>query len=121
WYGAPVSADRRVAGCMGWASLAALTALLPWRGLRTLGALLGFVAGTVLRIRRAHVEAAMRAAGVASPRAEARAMYRSLGSSAAELLWLAARGDEALRHVRIDPASRARWLASLAQGRGVVV
>jgi KDO2-lipid IV(A) lauroyltransferase len=106
---------------MGWATLAALTSLLPWRALRALGALLGLVAGSVLRIRRGHVEEAMRAAGVGAPRAEARAMYRSLGASAAELLWLASHGSEAVGHVTIDPASRDRWSESVALGRGVVV
>jgi len=48
-------------------------------------------------------------------------MYRSLGASALEFLWLARRGDEATGHVRIHPASEARWRAALGQGRGVVI
>jgi KDO2-lipid IV(A) lauroyltransferase len=49
----------------------------------------------------------MTRAGLRTPRAEARAMYRSLGAGVLELLWLAgasvARRDAALRtHVRLD-------------------
>src|SRR5580704_10546612 len=51
-----------------------------------LGALIGWLAGSVLRIRRVHVERAMDRAGIA--RSFAPAMYRSLGSSLVELLWL---------------------------------
>jgi KDO2-lipid IV(A) lauroyltransferase len=106
---------------MRWAWLAALAGFLPWRALRVVGAVLGWLAGSVLRIRRRHVESAMRAAGVVGAGAQARAMYRSLGTSAAEFLWLASRGAEALEHVRIDAASRPAWTESLAHGRGVVV
>jgi KDO2-lipid IV(A) lauroyltransferase len=101
--------------------LAGAVALLPWRALRPLGAVLGWLAGSVLRIRRAHVEEAMRAAGVESPASEARGMYRALGASALEFLWLARRGDEATGHVRIDVASEPRWREALALGRGVVL
>lgn len=88
---------------------------------RLLGAALGFVAGTVLRIRRAHVERAMTAAGIAHPARQAAAMYRALGASAFEFLWMAARGPSALRVVSIAPASRERWAQALAAGKGVVV
>ncbi|HEY3818944.1 MAG TPA: lysophospholipid acyltransferase family protein [Polyangiaceae bacterium] len=88
---------------------------------RLLGALLGWLAGSVLRIRRGHVEASMRAAGIAGVPAEARAMYASLGASAVEFLWMALRGPTALGRVRFDDASRARWEGALGQGRGVVV
>jgi KDO2-lipid IV(A) lauroyltransferase len=101
--------------------LAAAVAALPWRALGWAGALVGWLAGSVLRIRRAHVEEAMRAAGVEAPAKAARGMYRSLGASALELLWLARRGDEATRHVRIDRASEERWRGALARGRGVVI
>lgn len=63
----------------------------------------------------------MLTAGIDRPRAEARAMYESLGASALEILHVAARGHMALRHVRIDPASEPRWKDALRQGRGVVV
>jgi Kdo2-lipid IVA lauroyltransferase/acyltransferase len=106
---------------MAWAALARAGGLWPWAALRALGAAVGWLAGTVLRIRRRHVEDAMRVAGVADAPGRARAMYRALGTSAVEFLWLAARGREALEHVRIDAASRERWTATLARGRGVVV
>jgi len=70
--------------------------LLPYGWLRLLGAALGLLAGSVLRIRRRHVEASMRAAGVAEARAVARAMYASLGVGLLELLWLAGRPPGAL-------------------------
>ena len=89
--------------------------------LHALGALLGWLAGSVLRSRRAHVERAMGAAGVGNPRLQARAMYRALGISAMEFLYLAARGDRAIERVRIDGASLPEWRKALGGGRGVVV
>ena len=97
-----------------------LVGLLPWTALRVVGAALGWVVGDVLRIRRRHVEAAMRASGVACGAAQASAMYRSLGASMTEFLWLARRGDDALAHVQVDEASRARLAAALAARHGVV-
>jgi KDO2-lipid IV(A) lauroyltransferase len=101
--------------------LARAVGLLPWRVLPALGTLLGWIAGSVLRVRRAHVERSMRAAGIRDVGGEARAMYRSLGTSALELLYLAARGREAATHARVDPASRLLWQQALGRGRGVVV
>jgi KDO2-lipid IV(A) lauroyltransferase len=101
--------------------LAVIVGWLPWAALEPLGRALGWIAGSLLRLRRAHVEGAMRRAGVASPAREARAMYASLGRSAFEFLWLARRGDEALGHVVIDPASVVAWRAARAGGRGVVI
>ncbi|HZU82948.1 MAG TPA: lysophospholipid acyltransferase family protein [Polyangiaceae bacterium] len=94
---------------------------MPWRVLPAVGAVLGFIAGSLLRIRRAHVEGAMRAAGVASPRSQARAMYRALGTSAIELLYLASHGPGATAHVRLGATSAARWREALARGRGAVI
>jgi len=88
---------------------------------RVLGALLGWLAGSVLRIRRRHVEESMRTAGIARVAVEARAMYGSLGASAVEFLWMAMRGRPALARVRFDEASQVRWNEALRQGRGVVV
>ena len=89
------------------AALARLVALLSWGALGRAGAVLGWIAGSVLRIRRSAVEAAMARAGVESPADTASAMYRGLGAGVFELLWLAGvtaeRRDEALRaHVRLD-------------------
>ncbi len=101
--------------------LAALLGRLPWRALRSIGAALGWIAGSVLRIRRAHVDGAMRAAGIADPSRQARAMYASLGASAVEFLWFARRGAEATRHVSIDERSAAQWKHARRHGRGVVI
>ncbi|HTQ49024.1 MAG TPA: lysophospholipid acyltransferase family protein [Polyangiaceae bacterium] len=90
-------------------------------GSRALGALLGWLAGSVLRIRRTHVEQSMRAAGIDAPEREARAFYAELGLSAIEFLRLALRGPRALSHVEIDEPSRARWRDALARNHGVVV
>lgn len=83
--------------------------------------MLGWLAGSVLRIRRAHVERAMRVAGIEEPGRTARAFYAELGASAVEFLWLALRGPKALSRVEIDAPSRGRWDAALAMNRGVVV
>src|SRR5262245_18082652 len=61
--------------------------------------MLGLLAGAVVHIRRAHVEAAMRRAGEIDVPAQSRAMYASLGTAIFEFLWLVGRGappEEAL-------------------------
>ncbi len=68
---------------------AVLVARLPWHGLATAGAAVGWLAGSVLGIRRRAVLEAMTTAQLAEPKREARAMYANLGTGAAELLWLA--------------------------------
>lgn len=73
--------------------------------MRPLGALLGFIAGSVLRIRRRHVDRSMDRIGA---RKAAAAMYRALGTGIFELLWLAtaskARREAVLdRFVTVDP------------------
>jgi KDO2-lipid IV(A) lauroyltransferase len=103
------------------AGLGALLGRLPWRALRWFGAALGWIAGSALRIRRAHVEGSMRTAGVADPAGQARAMYASLGTSALEFLWLANRGADATQHVTIAASSAADWRRARARGRGVVL
>lgn len=71
-------------------ALAALVALVPSLGaLAAPGRLVGWLAGSVLRIRRRQVEEAMARAGLSQPAAEARAMYAGLGVGALELVWLA--------------------------------
>jgi KDO2-lipid IV(A) lauroyltransferase len=87
--------------------LSRAVALLSWSALGRAGAVVGWLAGSVLRIRRAAVEAAMTRAAVDEPRSAATAMYRGLGEGVLELLWLAGvdaeRRDDALRtHVRLD-------------------
>ncbi len=104
-----------------WPFVARVFGALPFAWLARLGALLGFLAGVVLRIRRRHVEDAMRSAKVADPKGSARAMYRSLGASACELLWLGGAAREVDPLATIEPASAARLDAVLAEGRGAIV
>ncbi|HEY4016961.1 MAG TPA: lysophospholipid acyltransferase family protein [Polyangiaceae bacterium] len=101
-------------------ALALLAGAMSWRALGVAGTIVGWLAGGVLRIRRAHVEEAMRAAKIADPVREAAAMYRALGTSAWELLRVARR-DDAVDRAVFEPASEARWQGALAGGRGVVV
>jgi KDO2-lipid IV(A) lauroyltransferase len=79
--------------------------------MKLLGAILGWLVGSLLRIRRAHVAASMERAGL-DP-ALAPFFYRSLGRSTVEMLF----GAEA----RIDDRSLARFRTALAKGRGVVI
>jgi KDO2-lipid IV(A) lauroyltransferase len=105
-----------------WQWLAEVVGALPWSLLPWLGGALGWIAGTALRIRRFHVEDGMRQAGIGAVARQANAMYRSLGTSVFEFLWLAARrGREATEHVSIDAESRVLWDRAVAGGRGVVV
>jgi KDO2-lipid IV(A) lauroyltransferase len=100
--------------------LARVVAWLPFSSLRAPGAVLAFVAGDALRIRRKQVNAAMARAEIADPPTVARAMFRSLGQGALELLWLSARPQASLaEHVRIDGWER--YEAARALGRGVIV
>jgi KDO2-lipid IV(A) lauroyltransferase len=82
--------------------LARAVAFLPWWSLRRLGGLIGFLAGSVLRIRRAHVEASVRRAGIGRPDHVARAMYASLGTSVFEFLWMVGRRGRAFSHVTLS-------------------
>jgi KDO2-lipid IV(A) lauroyltransferase len=94
---------------------------LPYRWLGVLGALVGALVGSVLRIRRAHVTLAMARAGVERPGRAASGMYASLGRGLFELLWLGGRPREEPLRVVIDEASAERFAQALARGRGVVV
>jgi Kdo2-lipid IVA lauroyltransferase/acyltransferase len=113
---------------------------LPARALLDLlGALVGFFFGTVLRVRRAHVEASMRAAGFPDARARCHttAMYRALGVSACEFLWLAPNAKNAKNAknapgarkktspldgvARIEASSRAKLDDAMLGGRGIVL
>jgi KDO2-lipid IV(A) lauroyltransferase len=101
--------------------VAAAVALLPWGALARAGAAIGWLAGSLLRIRRAAVEAAMARARVGDPGTVAGAMYAGLGVGLMELLWLAGspaeRRDEALRtHVVFDDDLAAVLRAACARG-----
>src|SRR5690348_3414679 len=87
--------------------LAQATATLPFSDLSVFGEALGGFVGGALRVRRAHVEASMERAGVAAPREMAAAMYRSLGTSALELLWIAGSRADVRDLVRVDASTRA--------------
>jgi KDO2-lipid IV(A) lauroyltransferase len=103
-------------------AVAALVSRVPFRFLRALGSPLGWVVGSLLRVRRRHVEASLRRSGCPSPRSSARAMYASLGASVMELLWLARRPTAALSRVcALDRSSRRLLEDVLAKGRGVVL
>jgi KDO2-lipid IV(A) lauroyltransferase len=124
--GAAPLASRAPARSGGLDLLARLVALLPWRHLRLLGAALGFVAGSVLRIRRRHVEASLQKAGISGSREHARAMYASLGAAVFEFLWLVARGAPRAGTILLTPEARAafaRFGRARAPGKpgGVVV
>lgn len=100
--------------------LASVVGRLPWSWLPSLGAVLAFLAFDVLRIRRRHVLSSLGRVGGGSR--DARAMFRGLGASALELLWLASarrRAVDAATLVRI--VNRERFDEALSLGRGVIV
>lgn len=101
--------------------LAAAAGALPFRDLPVFGRALGALVGDVLRVRRAHVEAAMERAGILAPAAAAGAMYRALGTSFAELLWLGGARSEVEPFVALDDGTRREFGALLARGRGMVL
>ncbi len=87
-------------------ALAQATAALPFSDLCVFGEALGGFVGGALRVRRAHVEASMARAGVREPAVAAGAMYRSLGTSALELVWLARARRDVRELVRFDASAR---------------
>jgi KDO2-lipid IV(A) lauroyltransferase len=102
--------------------LARIVARFPFRFMRAFGVPLAWLSGSVLRVRRAHVEESLRRGRCSEPARAARRMYRSLGAGVMELLWLSARPTEALAPVAsLEPASRGALDAALARGRGVVL
>ncbi len=83
-----------------------------------LGALLGWLAGSVLRVRRRHVEGALARAGVANPSRVAAAVYRSLGVGLVEVV-----GHALTRRppaIELDGESEARLDRALAEGPVVI-
>src|SRR4051812_35049978 len=86
--GVPGSADVAVTG--GPRAFTGRVLLAPVRAAAAVVAWgLAVLVGDVLRIRRAHAEAAMARAGIADPGRTARAMYRSLGRGLVELVAMA--------------------------------
>ncbi|HEX7667791.1 MAG TPA: lysophospholipid acyltransferase family protein [Polyangiaceae bacterium] len=86
--------------------------------IRVFGAVLGFVVGSLLRIRRAHVVEAMRRAGIARPADVASAMYAALGTSVLEFVALAR--PKVMLQAALDEDSRAKLDSAKALGRGIV-
>ncbi len=105
--------------------IARAVACAPRRALPWIGALLGWVAGSVLRIRRSLVEAAMERAHVVDPRQVAARMYRELGTGISELLWCAGASTAARRGVvratSIDPSALEALDTAIARGPVVLL
>jgi Kdo2-lipid IVA lauroyltransferase/acyltransferase len=99
--------------------LSALIAALPFADLPVLGALLGFVVGSVLRIRRDHASSAMERARLSD---HAPAMFAALFTGVVELFWLAGGEKKDLsRVVRWGDGAEARLAKALGSGRGAVL
>lgn len=108
-------------GPLSFRALAAAVAALPYAWLAPLGALLGWLAATFVRIRRRHAEAAIARAGLADPSRVARDVYLSLGKGVVELLWSAGSARSLDDVVSIDPACAEALDRAMKRGRGVVV
>ncbi|MCU0691898.1 MAG: lysophospholipid acyltransferase family protein [Polyangiaceae bacterium] len=107
---------------MVWRVLAWVVGRVPWVAVGWLGAVLGFLVGRVLRIRRRHVVLSMQRAGLVEAEVAADRMYRSLGTGVFELLWTAAHPHEDLGAVvSIDARGWREVEAALGRGRGLVV
>jgi KDO2-lipid IV(A) lauroyltransferase len=85
-----------------------------------MGWVVGILAGSILRIRREHVESSMERAGIA--RSEAGGMYASLGTALFEFLWMAGRPRGAFAgRVRFTERARQAIAESRASGRGLIM
>lgn len=114
-----IGVDR---GPLWMRAVAAFVGALPRALLGLFGVLIGWVAGSVLRLRRRAVVAAMARAGIPRPSATATSMYASLGKGLIELLWLAGRAADAIDPlVVVTPKARAAIARAAARGRGVIL
>lgn len=107
------------------AALAALTARLPWSSLDRAGRLLAWLFGDVLCVRRAAMRAAAARAGLDAPEAVIARMYRQLGRSIVELLWLGGASDDAAARALasftvLAPEERRELRAAMARGPLVI-
>ncbi|HLV22517.1 MAG TPA: lysophospholipid acyltransferase family protein [Polyangiaceae bacterium] len=85
------------------------------------GALLAFLAGRVLRVRRAHVVGSIERSGLRDAERIADGMYRSLGRGVAELLELLLRPKRSLG-AEVDLSAASACVDALRRsGRGIVV
>jgi KDO2-lipid IV(A) lauroyltransferase len=101
-------------------ALAWAVARLPWGWMLPLGAALGILAGSILRIRRRHVDASLQAAGL--PKGIAPRVYASLGAGVFEVLWLAGRPVAALDpRFAISPEGAAALARAASLGHGALV
>jgi KDO2-lipid IV(A) lauroyltransferase len=111
---------RRGATYAALCVVATIVARVPRRARASLGSALGFLAGSVFRIRRALVAGAMARAGIVAPDAVAAAMYRRLGRGVFDLLHLAgasaAERDLAIASVVVEGSALAAMDAALARG-----
>lgn len=106
------------------ASFFALSGLLalwwPWGLAAPVGRLLGWVAGSVGKIRRFEVEQRLVQSGIPEPVRVASGMYTSLGTGLYELLWTAAPGRRSLG-AKVSLTPRTAQAIKAVQGRGAVV
>jgi len=101
---------------------ARLVAILPWRWLGAAGRGVGWIAGSLFRVRRAHVEAAIKNAGIDRAPAVAARMYGSLGTALVEFLWVAGRPHRKIDDlVSLSPEARKVWDRPRAAGQGRIV
>jgi len=116
--GSPLTADGP--STLPWRVLAAVVASLHVSRMATLGRALGWLVGSVLRIRRKHVVAAMRDAGLEASAARTNGVYAQLGTGVFELLWAAGHEpSHSVALVRVDGWEQVE--RALAKGRGLVV
>ncbi len=108
------SAEPSPVGALWLRVAAALVALGPRALALAWGRAFGFIAGSLLRIRRRHVDEAMRVAGV--PGIAAGRMYRNLGYSLAELFWFAGRRRDVGAYAAFQGNDEATLRALLAEG-----
>lgn len=101
--------------------LSALVGALTFEDLGVWGGALGALVGSGLRVRREHVESAMRRAGIPAPARAASEMYASLGTSAVELLWLAASRRKLVEYTHIETESASTLERARLAGKGVVL
>jgi Kdo2-lipid IVA lauroyltransferase/acyltransferase len=83
-----------------------------------LAGVIAWVVGDVLRVRRAHVEAAMARAGIRDVSRRARAMYRTLARGLLEFLSMMLRPESQCRRVVLPDAAISEIRA---RGRGAIV
>lgn len=103
-------------------ALALATGRLPRAWLGPLGRAVGWLAGSLLRVRRAHVLATLTRSAIVAPSDVARGMYASLGTGLVELVWLSGRAPDAIVPLAALTPAAERALSEAGElGRGVVL